>query len=271
MKKLILVVLTASLFSASHAQKKFFQSVELVPYLYFDDIYYDHKEWPLLFRTPFKPFVQQVDSLNEFPDRGHFGNITGGRGIQIRLQKVLPVFKESSRSKLEWNTGVGHRTLKISSRTFYYGSYYYDTTKVYTDEMERFQLKQNFLDVYNSIVYNLNGKEWDWWNLFIGFGLQASFSMSGNLQDDYNSTTSQWNSSLRRWIDTQLPSLSKTVKAKSNRIYSYTVPVGWGVRFGKKILLKGSMEYFHATRSPIISDQKYSEGLMFQFALRYNL
>ena len=270
MKKSALLLLIFFCFQVVHAQKKFFQSLEILPYLYFDDIWHGNKEWKKQFKLPNKPLSSNIDSLNERLERHGYTN--GGRGVQLRLQKVLPLFKEASRSKLEWNIGAGHHSFRNKSLTFAKHGFGTDTNKVYLTESEQFILRQDFVDLYSSIVYNVNGKEWKWWNIFIGLGFQPSFSIGNNrILDSYRASTYQWNTAQQKWTQSQTRDTTVSAHGIKTKIYSITVPVGYGIRVTNKILLKSSMEYFRAVRKPHFEKNKYSEGLMFQFAFRYNL
>lgn len=144
-----------------HAQKKFFESIEVNGYAYFDDITYTKSNWKNQFKPPYHPVAQKFDSLNyyaRFREWLFLPLLNGGEGIQIRSVKTLPVFSSHSKSRLQWKTGLGFKTFRMSSEPFSFGEPAFDTTKIYFREGESFQLRQSFLDIYNSILYKSYSK-----------------------------------------------------------------------------------------------------------------
>lgn len=95
-KKIILTPLFLFFICLSiYSQKKFFESVEVNSYVYFDDLKYDKNNWRDQFKPPIRPSVQKFDSLSYYPlmREGFFLPIlNGGWGAQIRLLKRIPVF-----------------------------------------------------------------------------------------------------------------------------------------------------------------------------------
>lgn len=257
-----------------HAQKKFFfGSIEINSYVYSDDIFYSKNEWTKQFKSPYHPFAQKFDSLDYyriFREWFHL-DINGGGGIQTRLQKSIPAFATHSRSTLEWNTGLGFRTFRMTGVPYSFPSSYYDTLRAQFTESEQFQLKQSFIDSYNSVVLNHHSKMIPEMYGFIGLGFQFSFSMNSKIRDAYSSNQQQWNSSQHRWD--QISSFGDTafVAARNCRVYAWTIPLGLGFDLSKKISMAGGIEYHRSIRLPVLTEKKYSEGAMFQLIIRYKL
>lgn len=257
---------------ALHAQKKFFfESIKINSFLYTDDILYNKNQWAKQFKEPYHPSAQKFDSLNFYGYKDWVIRINGGEGVQIRLQKIVPAFASHSRNKLEWNTGLGFRTFRMKSEPLSYNTFPYDTTGIYFRESEQLQLTQSFIDIYNSAVYSHHSKFLKGAYGFIGIGFQTSFSISSKIKDTYYSGQQKWNTTQRKWDDVNINNDTSFVPAKNCFMYLWTIPIGLGMDVSKKISLEGAIEYYHARRSPALTEKKYSEGGMFQMIIRYKL
>ena len=263
------VVLLFFLIPSLKAQHKFFQSVQLTPYWYFDDVFYKGEDWKKQFQAPSKPLAQNFDSLSEIYPREWGFRIKGGAGMQLRAQRILPVFRTGSRSRLEWSPGIGHRSFGM--KTYPYGSYYpvADTTKQHLFESETFQLRQDWVDLYNSIVYSLYSKRSSV-HVFIGFGFQASLTFSSRINETYHSDKADWNTAQHRWVVTSSSNETRKVRVKNSKALSYTIPMGWGVSLSRNLSWESSIEIFHSWRGPHFGNN-FSDGIMFQSSFRYKL
>lgn len=274
MRKILFFLLLFFCGLSVNAQKFFFESIEVNSYVYFDDIGYTKNNWKNQFQPLYHPLAQKFDSLNyyaPFREWLFLPVLNGGKGIQIRSVKTLPVFSFHSKSKLQWKTGLGFKTFRMSSEPFSFGEPPFDTTKIYFREGERFQLRQSFMDIYNSIIYKSYSKL-PWCYGFIGFGGQTSFSISSKINDKYSSFQQKWNTVSRRWEEFNKISDTSLIPAKKAFIFAWTISFGLGFDLSKKISLEFPIEYFHARRSPvIITEKKYSEGAMLQLVIRYKL
>jgi hypothetical protein len=275
MRKYLLLFLSFQFcFISIHAQKKFFfESIEIKSYVYTDDIIYTKDAWQKQFRQPYHPSAQKFDSLDNyefFKEWFHF-DITGGGGIQTRLQKPIPAFPVHSRNKLEWNTGLGFRTFRMKGIPYSSLNPYFDTSRVQFAENEQFQLRQSFIDVYNSAVLTRHTKIIPEMYGSIGFGFQFSFSVTNKIRDAYFSHQQQWNTAQHKWDEISSSHDTTLVPAKGCIVYAWTIPVGLGFDLSKKISMAGAIEYMHSTRSPALTEKKYSEAAMFQLSIRYKL
>src|SRR5215203_4296743 len=134
MKKILLVPIILFIADVAVAQR-FFISYEVVPYMYKDDVFYTAKEWKDLFEKQGAPRSYKIDSLLSY---ARHPNRPWNYGIQFRLQKVIPVYKESASRILEWNIGPGYHVLKNSPHYFVTENIYGDTTKPVEIEKESF-------------------------------------------------------------------------------------------------------------------------------------
>jgi hypothetical protein len=260
-------------FASLHAQKQFFfESIEINSYVYTDDLAYSKNVWPKQLKSGFRPSAQNFDSLNYYSFKEWFHlNITGGGGIQTRLQKSIPAFSDHSRNRLEWNTGLGFRTFRMASVPYSYLTPYYDTLKNQFSEREQFQLRQSLIDIYNSLMLNHHSKLIPEMYGFVGFGFQTSFSISSKVRDAYSSSQQKWNTSQHRWEEISSTNDTTLAPARNNMLYAWTIPLGVGFDLSKEISIAGGIEYFHARRSPALTEKKYSECAMFQLIIRYKL
>lgn len=268
-------VLTLSAYS-SNAQEKFFRSISVNIYIYPDDIFYSKNAWQKQFKPSHRPSASNFDSLeySSFVKEWFHLNFNGGWGFQSHLQKIVPVFGTRSRSTLKWNTGLGFRTFKSrNSDPLSYPLYVvnYDTTKIYFQESEQFQLRQNFIDLYNSVVYNRYSKLIPEMYGYIGLGYQISLSINSKIKEVYSSNQRRWNSIQHNWEEFNAVNDTDFIPAKNCTVYSWTIPVGLGFDLSEKTSIEGNIEYFHARRSPALAEKNFSEGAMFQFIIRYKL
>lgn len=107
--------------------------------------------------------------------------------------------------------------------------------------------------------------------VFLGLGLQTSFSISSKIKDEYSSSQQKWNTVLRRWEEFNKISDTSLIPAKNTFVFAWTISFGLGFDLSKKISFEFPIEYFHARRSPIVTEKKYSEGAMLQLIIRYKL
>lgn len=268
-------ILMFSIYS-SNAQKKFFRSISVNAYIYPDDISYSKNAWQKQFKPSHPPSASNFDSLEyaSFGKEWFQLNFNGGWGFQTHLQKIVPVFGVQSRSTLKWNTGFGFRTFKSrNSDPLSYPLYVvnYDTTKIYFQESEQFQLRQHFIDLYNSVVYNCYSKLIPEMYGYIGLGYQISFSINSKIKETYSSNEIKWNSFQRSWEKINVVKDTNFIPAKNCSAFTWTIPVGLGFNLSRKISIEGGIEYFHAIHSPSFTEKKFSEGAMFQFIIRYKL
>jgi hypothetical protein len=274
MKKLLLIVLLNLSILFLNAQKKlFFESVEINGYGYFESMHFTTEGWLKQFSPAYPPFARKPDSLNHFQSYRGFKdwgglqiNAKGGYGLQLRGLKPISVL-EKNNSELLWKTGVGYHTFEGSDHLYYTGSML-DTTKTYLDESEGFQFRQKLIDIYNAVVYS---PHIGLLHVSIGLGFQTSFSISSEIREHYIASQYRWNSSPPYWNPTAIADERKILPAKNTMIYSLTVPFGWGIDLSKRVSYELGGEYFHARRSPQLTEKKFSNGAMLQLSFRYKL
>ncbi len=267
MYRIYLFLLSCFVFQDLAAQKKFFKSIELLPYIYYDDALYTSLDFGDLYRKPDVPLSgNRLDSLNSVFEKHSYAN--GGKGVQIRLQKILPFFSPNSRRQIEWHIGAGYRTYRFRSLT--YSRYYvWDTASPNLMESEQFRLEEKYTDLYSSIVYSIYGRSTPGLTVTLGFGIQASFAVGPNsIIERYSARKISWNGTSWEEKD-KLDTLRNAVAIKKT-LFSWNIPLGLRFRISKKISAGCSFEYFHRRKKP--SHQKtYSEGILFMPAIRYNL
>ena len=276
MRKRLLPLLLFVLYLPAFAQKKFFSEGTALVHLYFDDYFIDKDNWPAAFAKGAGPSAIAFDSLTDqswgaIPFRINSG--TGG-GVQFRLMRDLSLFREGSRSKVFWHTGMGLRNFERSSGDFsgFVPFIAADTTKVYYSENESFRLKQTYLELYNSLRYEFYGKLLRKMYAFAGAGMQFSFAVTNKIEDTYHKSDLAWNTARRNWEYINTMDTVTKVKARKMHTYDWTIPLGIGFIASEWAKFELGMEYFHRKRtSDPGTERKYSEGAMFQILIRFNL
>jgi hypothetical protein len=219
--------------------------MEIIPYLYFDNVYYGNNDYKNLFHDPNGPQTSRLDTLR--PSLYLRENRSTNGGVQMRLQKMLPVFKTTDK-RLEWNPGLGYRHFDNFGAEFDNArSSTGDTTKPMTSIIDGLDLEIDYLDFYSSLTID---KSRDGLHLFFGFGLQLSVPLKvANIVERYNTRTWNWNSSTQRWnqVDFTRTNLNPRLKtftysvSLSLQVLQLNWEVAWNYVLAVNILMQGGL------------------------------
>jgi hypothetical protein len=189
----------------------------------------------------------------------------------IKLQRLLPVLK-APRRNIIWSTGLGYHQLKISSDTYFSRSSLSDTTQIYFTESDRFQLKQTYLDLYNSLSWEARSKTFNNFFVSIGLGVNCGIPLSSQIKETYNAGDFVWSTPQRQWLKTPTIDAVITSKARKTFICQWSMPISAGIDFSQHIAGAFRIEYFNAYRFPSLSAEgARSEGAVFSFSFIYTL
>jgi len=266
MRKIIYALVAVLSFSSLNAQKKFFDSHEFVAFHRFDNNTYTATEWKSVFAPGKIPQSQKIDSL---VDDG-LGEVRGralNPGLQVRFQKILPVLKPVSKSRIEWNLGGGFHM-------FDQGGPIYsarlpeikDTNTYYQAQIEIFEQSQFNFDLYTSLNFVTGAKKL---NLYFGAGVEYSLPIGNHkIKELHGKTTIRYNKATRQWQAEPNISSAHETKSVSVEILSLTVPVGVLFKLSNHYQLKAGAEYLYSVRFP--NTLSPSQGLLAQIGIRYN-
>lgn len=266
MLRIILLSFSCLVLQTLAAQKQFFQSIELLPFVYIDDVLYSKKEIRDLYKEGHPLSGNRLDSLNSVLEKHNY--INGGKGIQIRLQKIIPFFQPASRRQIEWNLGGGYRSSHFRSLSY---TRYFEWDSVNTNlvEQEQFRLEQNYADLYTSLVYSISGRSTPWLKVSLGFGIQGSFALGDSrIVENYRSRKILWNGTT--WEEKEKHDTTVISAAVKKTGFGWSIPLDLRFRISKKFSTGCSFEYFHRRKNPA-HEKTYSEGMIFIPAIRYNL
>ena len=103
-------------------------------------------------------------------------------------------------------------------------------------------------------------------------GTQVSFAITSKIKHEYYAKELRWNGARRSWEETSLRDTVVMAKARGLTTFSWTIPFGIGFRISENVKMETGMEYFNSRRTKQLHNyKKYSEGAMFQLAIRFNL
>ena len=262
MKRILLVFVAFFLLNQIDAQKKkFFSSMEIIPLMFSDNHRYTAQEWKDVL-APHKPWSDEMDSLND--EYGDSKQPKFNGGLQLRLQKILPVFKPGSKSRIEWNIGTGFHSFKRDGRGYANMPQQWDTTQLLRTQVEHFVQSHVYLDLYTSLVYTFGIKKL---NFYFGAGFEPSFAMGKeDITEQFYAVNMRWSSAKQQWTYDPFGHSEFVKKPVKQNVLSLTVPVGLAFNCDDHIQLKGGMEYMFSRRKP--SDSS-SEAFMIQLGVRF--
>ncbi len=271
MLKQLFVCLLFFVACAVNAQRSFFQKVEASGYSFIDDLSLARNDWQKILQPSAKTAARNFDSLQYFPTTDIVGiHITGGVGISVRMQRELPVVKPQSFNKLVWSTGLDFHAFRMTSKTFTSVQMMADTTRTYLWEGEQFQLRQNYLGVYNSLAYEIHPRTWKRFFGLAGLGLQVSLPLNSTVKESYAFANYQWNTGRRQWVQGSVTTADYLLPARKPVIISGSIPLGIGMHLSENINASGRFEYCYNLRTQALNAKsKNSEGIIFSFSISY--